>query len=186
MATAYVSFCRPLSSDTATLALFALRGISLEVQGGNAQWDTVHLNIACEGGNLIPGLTLYNELRSLPFKKIITHNTAAMDSPAILFFMAGSQRFACNKSVFRFSQPGWTFASKLSSRTEIANAQRWLDTYQTAMCEIVSSDTKLSCDEVRNMIDSDATMTPTEALKHGLIHDVCEPTFPFGARWHQI
>jgi ATP-dependent Clp protease, protease subunit len=186
MATAYMSFCRVLSVDTATTALIGVRQLVSEAENGKPKWDTIRINIACGGGDLVAGFALFNELKEFPVK-IITHNVATVDSAAILFFMVGTERVACAQAGFHFHQPAWTFASKdqLSSTT-VADARRWLETYQKMMCDIVSADTNMSADDVRGMMDKGATLTAKEALKVGLVHNISEPNFPQDARWHQI
>lgn len=169
------------------MLLVAVRQLILEVSATNAPaWETVNLNIACGGGDIVAGIALYNELRCMPVQ-LHTHNTAAVDSAAILLFMIGRKRFACEHSAFHFHQPAWTFPAKDQlSRVVIADANRWLDTYQDMMARIVSDDTKLTSIEVREMMDRGATLSSKQALDCGLVHEIREPNFPRDSRWHQI
>jgi ATP-dependent protease ClpP protease subunit len=189
MAIAYASFCRPMTQDTATMALTALRQLSLErlqTDPTKAAWETVKLNIACGGGDIIAGLALFTEMMAMPFE-IHTHNVAAVDSAAILMFMAGSARFASKFSAFHFHQPAWTFAAKENlSRTVVSDAARWLDRYQDMMAKVVSDRSSLSSEDVLRMQNEGATLSSTEALECGVIHEIAEPTFPRDSRWHQI
>jgi Protease subunit of ATP-dependent Clp proteases len=168
----------------------ALRQLALETVPNSSPtqpaWDIVKLNIACGGGDIVAGIALYNELRALPFE-LHTYNTAAVDSAAILPFMTGSRRFACEYSAFHFHQPAWTFPAKEQlNRVVVADASRWLDTYQQMMAEIVSAYTKLTSEDVRDMMDRGATMSSIQAVECGLVHEIAEPTFQRDSRWHQI
>lgn len=172
------------------MTLTALRQLALEMiantNPAQPAWDTVKMNISCGGGDIVAGITLYNELRSMPFE-LHTHNTGAVDSAAILLFMTGRRRFACDFSAFHFHQPAWTFAAREQlSRTVIVDASRWLDTYQDMMARVVSQGSNLKADEVQDMMNRGATLSSKQALDCGLVHEIGEPTFQRDSRWHQI
>ena len=118
-----------------------------------------------------------------------TLNTGAMDSPALMIFMAGKKRYACARSAFQLRQLSWSFASKDDvALSAIADIARWLQEYQRMMADAVADGTggRLTPDKVLEMIQAGTTLTPQQAKDIGLIHEIIEPAIPAGARWWQV
>lgn len=57
--------------------------------------------ISCNGGDVDPGIALYNFLKSLPLK-VIMHNIGSIDSIANVVFLAGKERYASKHTSFLF------------------------------------------------------------------------------------
>jgi len=186
MATAYISYCRPLNQDTVTSLLLACRTLVSENDCGKPKWDTIHLSLACGGGNIIAGFAAYNELRGLPIK-LITHNVSAVDSAAIMIFTAGSERFATPTSAFLFHQTAWTFSSNVDlPLAVVSNALNWLTEYERLMREVISAGTNISDAEVARLMREGAIIKSADAKMHRLVHDIREVNFPQDARSWQV
>jgi ATP-dependent Clp protease, protease subunit len=139
--------------------------------------------IASTGGEIAPAFALYNELNSLPLQ-IDTHNSGAVDSAAIMPFMAGSRRTASANSAFLFHQISWTFGGP-ATLPVINDARRWLGTYEGVMADVVSSKTSLKRAEILRMMHVGTTFSPADAKKVGLIDAIEEYKIPFHARTYQ-
>jgi ATP-dependent Clp protease protease subunit len=185
MPTAYVYFGKLINSDTITAAVMGCRTLICDKNDqGDPAWDNLKFAIASTGGDVASAFALYNELNSLPLQ-IDTHNTGAVDSAAIMPFMAGTRRTASANSAFLFHQLSWTFAGP-STLTVVNDARRWLETYEGLMADVVSSKTKLKKDEVLRMMHVGTTLSPADAKKVGLIDAIEEYKIPFFARTYQV
>jgi ATP-dependent protease ClpP protease subunit len=189
MPMAYVSFCKPVNADTATVLLQHVRStLSHSVDKKASNFDRVRLMISSGGGNVVSAFGAYNEIKSMPIE-VHTMNTGATDSSALMIFMTGKKRYACSKSAFLFHQMAWTFTSKDDlPLTVISDAARWLTTYQSMMAETIAdgSDGKLTKDRVMSMMADGTTLTPKEALDVGLVHEIAESAIPRDAVWWQV
>jgi len=197
MATAYISFCRPMAADTCSQIIAGCKTLAAEVntvpdpnnpgqQITVQKWDTIDLSITCGGGDLVSGFGCYNELKGLPVT-FVTRNSGAVDSAAIMLFLLGSKRYACQSSAFFFHQTAWTFPSQANVPiATIHDAAEYLSHYQKMMTELVASKSKYSAADVQRLMMEGATVLPPDAKKNGLIDDVAELAMPFGARWWQV
>jgi ATP-dependent protease ClpP protease subunit len=138
MATAYLYFGKPVNADTITGLLGACRTLLYEKDtNGVPLWDHFHIEIASGGGDLIYGFAGYNLLSDLPIK-VTTHNCSAVDSAAIMLFLAGETRTATTLSAFHFHQSSWTFASPGQPINVINDANKWLERYEEMMAQCVA------------------------------------------------
>jgi len=72
--------------------------------------DIIYCLFSSGGGNVEPGIALYNFLRALPVE-LIMHNTGNIDSIANVVFMAADTRYAATHSSFLFHGVNWNFAA---------------------------------------------------------------------------
>lgn len=187
MPTAHVFFCKPINPDTATGLINACRFLTGEKDPDEkAMWDTLSLVISSGGGDVTSSIAMFNELKGLPIK-LTTHNAGAIDSAAILPFIAGSRRIACANSAFFFHQLQWTFASKDNVSTGvISDATKYLDRYEGLMADAVASRTELDKKMVLKLMRDGTSVGPEQAKEWGLIHEIGELATPHGARHWQV
>jgi ATP-dependent protease ClpP protease subunit len=192
MPTAYISFCKPISTETATGLLKACKETLCDwadqQKTRRYEWTQLRMMISSGGGNVVAAFGAYNELKGMPIE-IHTINTGATDSSALMIFMAGKKRYATPKSAFLFHQMTWTFQSKDDLPLSVlADAARWLKVYQDMMAETIADGTagKLTKERVTEMMMAGTTLTPQEARECGLVHDIVEATIPQDARWWQV
>ena len=182
MATAYIYFGKPINADTSQAVINACRAMMGELDlTGQFKWDKYKLSIASGGGDIIGAMAMFNELNVLP-QTIETHNSSAVDSSAILPFMAGARRTASKYSAFLFHQMAWNFSALNVTSTVIADASRWLSTYEEMMAEIIANKTSLKSDAIIQMMRAGTTMRPNEAKNVGLNDDIEEYKIPHDAR----
>jgi len=185
MPTAYLYFGKIVNPDTVTAAVLGCRTLMGDKNDqGQPMWDTFKFAIASTGGDVAAAFALYNELNALPVQ-IDTHNSGAVDSCAIMPFMAGQRRTASANSAFLFHQVFWTFAGS-STLTVINDARRWLETYEGMMADVVSAKTNLKKEEILRMMHAGTALSPADAKKAGLIHAIEEYKIPFDGRSYQV
>ncbi len=185
MARAYILFFKPINPDTATSCLHACRGMMGERDAnGMVLWDDLLVTMSSGGGDIIPALGMYNEMKGLE-AKVQTHNAGAIDSAAILPFMAGSVRTASAASAFFFHQLQWTFAAGSVTMTTVSDAVAWLNRYEGIMADVVAANSTLKRAEVLRMMKQGTSVDSETALKKGLIHRIEELATPLGARTYQ-
>lgn len=187
MPQAHLFFNRPINTDTSTALIQAIRVLMGETdQSGAFAHSSLDVSISSGGGDVIAGFALYNELAGFEVP-INMHNSGAVDSCAILPFIAGAHRTASAKSGFMFHQAAWTFPSKDNlTRIVINDANRWLGLYEGMMADIVSSRTSLTRAGVLQMMREGESLTPQQALDAGVIHEIVERQTPRVCRTWQV
>lgn len=184
MARAKIYFVKGIDYNTATSLLAASHSLLTELDPAQAKpkWDGLDLIMSSGGGDIIPAFALYNDLKGLE-TDLHTHNAGAIDSAAILPYVAGTRRTASASSGFFFHQLHWTFASKdqLTMGT-ISDASAWLSTYEGLMAEAVAERTSLKKKQVLDMMRIGTSMDSNTALKHGIVHEIVEHTTPQNVR----
>lgn len=192
MTTAYIYFGRPINLDTAANLVNACRTLIGErsqvaqgAQPGALLWSDFRIEMASGGGDVVAAFAIFNELTGMTIP-VDTHNAGAVDSSAIMPFMAGRRRTASNMSAFMFHQTVWTFQTPSQTGTQINDAGRWLGLYDGMMADTIASRTTLAKDKVLGMMRDGASLTPNEALACGLIHAIEECRTPRDARSWQV
>lgn len=186
MAKANVLFFKGINPDTATACLHACRSLIGERDGeGKTPWSELLLSISSGGGDVIAALGLYNELKGMQID-LQTHNAGAVDSSAILPFMAGKKRTASKHSAFFFHQIHWTFPSKDQlTMGSITDSTKWLTRYENIMAEIVAEHSSLKPTEVLEMMRNGTSLSSQEALDMKVVHAIEETSLPMGSRTWQ-
>lgn len=183
MPTAYIYFGKPINSDTVTSLVHACRTFMSEMDPqGQLLWDHIHVEMASNGGDMVSAFAAYNMLKHMPIR-VTTHNLGAVDSAAIMPFLAGERRTASPRSAFFFHESQWTFAAQGAlTATTIGDATKWLGTYESMMGAEIAANSKLSEKEVREICQIGTSVTAEQALEMNLIHAVETPRLPVGAR----
>lgn len=181
MANAYFSFVKPITVDTVSGCLVGMRKFLGEHNGfhtngqPNFMWNKFILSIASGGGDIVAGFALFNEMAGMDVT-IETHNSGAVDSAALIPFLAGSRRTASRYSGFLFHQISWTFTATSQTRTQISDVTGWLQNYDRMMAELIAERTNLSFDDAQRMMKDGTNLTPQQALDCGVIHAIEEHT----------
>lgn len=187
MATAYIYFGKIINSDTSSQFVHGCRSIMGDKDANQKfLWDRFHVTMSTGGGDVIGAFGMYNELKALSIK-VSTHNSGAVDSSAIVPFMAGDRRTAASYSSFLFHQIQWTFPAKESvTATVIQDAVKWIAQFESMMADLVAKNTKLQSSDVLKMMREGTIINPTEAKKLGIIHDIDDYKIPQDARSWQV
>jgi ATP-dependent protease ClpP protease subunit len=187
MGTAYLYFGKSITPDTITGLVLGCRSLIGEKdQNGVLLWDHFHLEIASGGGDIIASFAGYNTLTNLPVR-VTTHNVGAIDSSAIMLFLAGERRTACPMSGFFFHQIHWAFPAQGSLNAgTIENAAKWLSAYEDLMAQCIENETGILKDQAMKMMREGTTVSPNEAKALRLIDEIEESPLPATARSWQV
>ena len=142
--------------------------------------------ISSPGGQLIPGFALYNQLLGIPTRFTI-HNTGSVNSIANAIFLAGKKRYATESATFLFhgTQWGCTQATELP-RTQLSEILQSLIADEKRLRDIIVDKTKLSADEVAELLSSGVTKDAAFALDKGFIDEIVEFSLPAGVPIYQV
>ena len=182
MATAHLYFFKGIDPNTASSLLVGAHNLLSETPAVGAKWDTINFVMSSGGGDVISAFGLYNEMKGLQ-TKVTTHNAGAIDSAAILPFLAGERRTASASSAFFFHQLHWSFPSnnQLTMGT-ISDATAWLNRYDGMMAETIASHTDLTKAKVSKLMREGTSIDPPTAKEYGLIDEIEELSTPNTAR----
>lgn len=137
---------------------------SISEQIAQIDADVIHVHIDSYGGAVSEGWAIYNALRAHP-AKIITHGDGFVASAALYPFLAGEERIACNPSAYflhEVSVGAHGYADDLRKAAEEADVMT--DIGIAAFVE----NTKMTAEEVRELMENETWLSPVEALEKGI------------------
>jgi ATP-dependent protease ClpP protease subunit len=171
----YISFVRPINWDTVNPLLDTC---SQAINNGARE---LYLLLSSPGGDVDPGVAVYNQLRGLP-ADIITHNTGCIDSIANVIFLAGSKRLACPISTFLFHGIYWDFSDAVELwRPQLMEITTSLQAAENKMRDIIVHRSNLSKEDVDAFFAEGATKDAAFALSKGIISAIDDVNIPQGA-----
>ncbi len=172
---AYISFVRPINWDTVNPLLDTCN------QAINNGATELYLVLSSPGGDVDPGVAVYNQLIGLP-ADVITHNSGCIDSIANVIFLAGSKRLACPNSTFLFHGVHWDLSDAVELwRPQLMEIITSLTAAENKMRDIIVNRSNLSKEDVDAFFAEGATKDAAFALSKGIISAVEELEFPQGA-----
>jgi ATP-dependent Clp protease, protease subunit len=172
----YVNYCDSIND----VKVKAIMSVFAEIIAKEKP-DTLYILFASGGGNVEPGIALYNYLRALPVE-IIMHNTGSVDSIANVIFLSANARFASTHSSFLFHGVNWNFNEKTSmTRSQLAECLSGLDSLEDKISGIVTERSKLTAEEVRTLFRQGESKNASFALNKGIINEIRDPVIPKGA-----
>ncbi|HYE51689.1 MAG TPA: ATP-dependent Clp protease proteolytic subunit [Azospirillaceae bacterium] len=179
-ADAYVSYIRPVTMESVAGLLEACQTAMSE--GARR----IHLAIGSGGGNIIAGLSAYNQLRHLPVEWI-TYNIGSVDSVAILPYLLGQRRHADDWTSFLFHGVSWTFGnSGETASSQVQDAVACITTYEEALTGITAQRAGMEAARIRDMRLRSTVVPAAEAVRLGLATAVAPFAIPQGGRWWQV
>ena len=155
---------------------------SVLVQAARRRVKKVYLALSTPGGQVAPGVTLYNTLIGMPFE-LTTHNIGSVDSVGNVIFLAGDTRYATPSSSFLFHGVGFDVMGP--ERIDEKVARERLDSIladQKRMGDIICGRSNLSTQEVAELFRVQRTVDTAWAKDHGIIEDIrnfdADPGYP--------
>jgi ATP-dependent Clp protease, protease subunit len=151
----------------------------------NNQQDCIYLCLSSPGGFVADGIFLYNHIRGLAVEVII-HATGTIASIATAAFVAGSTRYSSANAMFMMHPtsvgpfPQGIAADRLQSALNSAVA----DDERTE--RILRDRTSLTDEVLKARRSGDVHLSPKDALKFGLIHEIAEFAVPAGNQLVQL
>jgi ATP-dependent Clp protease protease subunit len=160
-----------LSTATIKLTACAIAGFTSATKA--------NLLIQSAGGAVGDGIAIYNYLRYLPIE-IVTYNAGAVESIAVLPYLAGRIRRASRHAVFMLHKTVWPNpaplgAMELSIRAE---ASRLHDANVEA---ILRSEISLPDEKWTTHNTSDLVIGAPDAVDYRLVHEIADFRPPHGA-----
>lgn len=152
----------------------------------NAGVDEVVLVLSTPGGQVDPGIMVYNVLRALPIK-LTTFNVGAVNSIGNAIFLAGQERYAAPGTTFLFHGVGVDINGKV--RLEEKNLTETLQGVQVGqqkIGDIICGRTSIQPEEAKTLFYRQETKDTDFALNKGIIHDVRPLAIPKGATFLQL
>ena len=146
----------------------------------------VTLMLNSSGGNVNCGIAIYNELRALPIE-IVTHNVGNADSIAVIIFLAGEKRYACESSTFMFHGTVFNFDDPTRLDQKLLNellSGLTADDKRTA--DIISSRTNIDAKEIFGWHRVGKTVDVQFAKQNGIIDDIRDVSIPPGVEVIQL
>jgi ATP-dependent Clp protease protease subunit len=140
--------------------------------------DTIYLCLSSPGGEVAAGITLYNFLRALP-AKVVTHNIGAVDSICTVVFLAGEERFATPSASFLFHGVRTNFNQGASVTIyQLREIVSGLDEDHNKIVHVITSRTKLTEEEVRQLFSQGESKNSAFAESKGIVNAVSDLVIP--------
>ena len=139
-------------------------GMSIVNQIKNLDVDEIRVHIDSYGGSVSEGWAIYNALRQHP-AKVVSYGDGFVASAALFPFLAGDERIASSLSAYYFHQvmvAASGYADDLRAAAD--EAEKMTEIGINAFVERTGMD----ADEVRQLMQAETWMTPTQALDYGL------------------
>lgn len=171
--TIYLNYCHEIIQAKVT----AFMAMCTQITQKNHP-ENLYISFSSPGGNIAPGINLYNFLLSLP-TKIIMHNIGAVDSISTVIFLAGEERYANPHSSFLFHGVQANFTEK-SSLTLAQLKERVSATTedQNKMANIITERTELSDSDISQLFLQGDVKSPDWAQEKGFINDISQLSIP--------
>lgn len=148
--------------------------------------DTIYLTMSSTGGEVDPGLALYNFLRGMPVK-LITHNIGTVCSMANVVFLAGGERYANPRSSFLLHGNHLSLSKDEElSLGRIKELTSILEQSQNKMAGVIVDRTLLKIGEIGRLLVQGEAWSPDFAKEKGIIDDVREFRIGSGIPTHSI
>lgn len=141
----------------------------------------LHLMISTPGGSVFHGLSLYNFLRGAPIE-VYTYNFGSVDSVGVVIFCAGRKRFSVPHA--RFLLHGVRFnvqANATFDERQLEELLKSLKIDQFNVAKVVADTVGKETADVEQEMNTRTTLTPEEAKRYGLVHEIKSELFPIDA-----
>ena len=128
--------------------------------------------ISSVGGNVFHGLSAYNFLVGIP-AEVITCNFGSVDSIASVIFCAGSKRYSVPHARFLLHGVSANFVQNSSlEEKQLEERLKGLKIDIENIAGVIAFTTKKTEDEIRQAMIDRITISPEEAQKFGLVHEI--------------
>lgn len=133
--------------------------------------NEIHVFINSYGGEVAEGLAIYNALKRHK-AKVTTYCDGFACSIASVIFMAGDER-VMNESSLLMIHNAWTMA--VGNSEELRKQADDLEKITQASVEAYKSHSSLTEKEIKNLMDNETWILPTEALEYGFATKIEKP-----------
>lgn len=130
--------------------------------------DVIDVHINSYGGEVAEGLAIYNSLKQHK-AKVRTYCDGFACSIASVIFMAGDERVMSNASMLMVHNP-WTYTE--GNAQELRKTADDLDKMSQASVNAYMEKVSITEEEVKNLLDDESWLLPSEALEDGFATSV--------------
>ncbi|MEZ5584163.1 MAG: ATP-dependent Clp protease proteolytic subunit [Candidatus Competibacteraceae bacterium] len=156
---------------------FIMRDIDNAITKGASK---IHISMSSRGGSTKAGFTIYNFLKGVSVE-LSTHNLGHVDSASLCMFLAGENRTASPISSFNIHKPTSNLPNESAySKHLLFEYARGLEYDENNLVSIYTERASMDERTVRNLLDQGTVLTPSEALKFGIISSIEMFTKPIG------
>jgi len=173
-------------ADVNTMTASALMGtIGQHLNNNPGAFQELHLMLSTMGGQVGPGISLYNMLMGLPVK-VITHNTGTVNSIGNVIFLAGKERYAAKSSSFMFHGVGFDIQNQRLEEKVLIERLDSLRNDQGLIADIIVQRTKIRTKEVKELFLQAGFIGADEAKARGIVDDIRQVKIPKGSTFLQL
>lgn len=145
----------------------------------------LYLLISSPGGNVDPGIAIYNFLKGLPIE-VITHNYGSCDSIAALVFCSGIKRYTVNNSRFLIHGIGLTVQNQRFDEINLRETLDSLKNQRETISKIIAKECKKEIGDVEQDMLKGIILTPDQAIKYGLVTEIKDDLIPSGTNFINV
>jgi len=175
----YLNFNLPINPQSAQ-ALFKIVQEQL-----SKDMKKLYLLISSSGGNVDPGIAIYNFLKGLSIE-VITHNYGSCDSIAALIFCAGKKRYTVSNSRFLIHGIGLTVQNQRFNETNLRETLDSLKNQRETISKIIAKVCKKRTEDVEEDMLKGIVLNPEEAIKYGLVTEIKDDLVPQGINFINV
>lgn len=132
--------------------------------------EKIVLLISSVGGQVFHGISAYNFLKGI-HAEIITHNFGSVDSSAGVIFCAGSKRYSVPHARFLIHGVSFPLQGTFEEK-QIEEKLKILRIDTESIIGVFASTTGKSEDEIEQAMTDRTTLSPEQAQKFGLVHEI--------------
>ncbi|KKS44033.1 hypothetical protein A2567_02100 [Candidatus Azambacteria bacterium RIFOXYD1_FULL_42_11] len=135
------------------------------------------IDISSPGGNSIPGLDIYNKIRT-SVCPVITMTFGTVCSAAFLIFLGGDKRIISREAMIRFH---WPIGERNHEEINLDSTETDRDYYKKLFehyCNIIANRTGLTLRDIRKYMRYSRMFDGKQALKMGIATAIFEDKFP--------
>ena len=137
--------------------------------------------ISSPGGSVFHGLSVHNYLCGIP-AEIETHNFGSVDSIGAVMYLAGTKRYSVPDARFLLHPVTLGFAAnERFEEKQIEESLQGLRIDAENIAAVIGNATGKKEEEILRKMHDRATLSPEEAQRFGLVHQIKKELFPAGA-----
>jgi ATP-dependent Clp protease protease subunit len=147
--------------------------------------EKIYLLISSPGGNVDPGIAIYNFLKGLPIE-VVTHNYGSCDSIAALVFCAGKKRYTVTNSRFLIHGIGLTVQNQRFNEINLREVLDSLRNQRETISKIIAKECNKKVEDVEKDMLNGIVLNPDEAIKYGLVTEIKNDLIPSGVNFINV
>lgn len=137
----------------------------------------IYIAISSTGGSVPAGIALFNTLRALPVT-VTMHNIGAIDSTAVVVFLAGQNRYATEESRFMIHAATIKTDKPSLNQCDLAELTKTIHNDQENISKLIAKSTTISQETLKNWFFVAEIITPTKAIELEIISEIRKLTIP--------